>query len=425
MKMKIDTSRKIDQILLISFLCIVVLGLLNLYSATRVGRSSFFIKQSVFTSLGFLIAYMITTFRIDQLRRISSYLIYYSLILLGLEYAPFVGQTIGGANRWLNFGYFYIMPSFFAQFACVLYLAKILSDNSYDNVNYNWFRNVIVSFLPCILVLILILLEPSLSEGFILFFVALCIVHISRLKKLVYLTIVFFVSIFSVSVASVMLHPYRQKRMIAFLNPYVDSLGDGYQIVQSLIYSGSGGLFGLGYNNGFAKYKYVPSIDSDFVLVNFMEEFGFVGFLALVLLLCIIMYRIIGIVRKTQSPYHKLLVFGASSLLFLKMIINAGAVLGLLPTLHSGFPYFSYGGSAQIVNFAIIGVILLVSREAGPYPNYLSMILRKLENASTRFNNLIETLKRHPIVMVLIFLLTMCIYFFKFILDIMKAKSIP
>jgi cell division protein FtsW (lipid II flippase) len=427
--MKIKTSSKIDQILLISILCIVVLGLVNLYSATRVdstyfhyNKYYFLIKQSIFTSLGFLIAYMITTLRIDQLRSISSYLIYYSLIALGLEYAPFVGQTIGGANRWLNFGYVYIMPSYFAQFACVLYLSKILSD---DNVHYNRFRNVIVNFLPCILVLILILSEPSLSEAFVLLFVAFCMVYISGLKKLLYLTSIIFVSIFTMSLVPVMLYHYQHQRVISFLHPSKDPLGHGYQILQSLIYSGSGGPFGLGYDRGLAKYKYVPSIGSDFVLVNLMEEFGFAGFLALVLLLCIVMYRIIGIVRTTQSPYHKLLVFGASSLLFLKMLTNAGTVLGLLPILHLGFPYFSYGGSAQIVNFAIIGVILLVSREAGPYPNYLSLIFQKLESASTRFNHLIDTLKRHPIVMVLIFLFSMCIYFLKFILDIIKAKSLP
>lgn len=401
------------------------MGTINIYSATHVFAYADFPTYMIFrhvwfTLIGLLIAYLITRFPIQLLWTISGYLVFYTLMALFLEHIPSVSHSAGGASRWLKIGSIYLMPSYFAQFSCVMYLSKILSET--ENIARKWSR-LIIRLIPIILSFIMILAEPNLSEAIILFLVIFSMINISNARKLIYYFGPFFIIIFIAITINLLTPSYRAARMTTFLNPARDPHGMGYQIIQSYIFMGSGGLFGQGFDKGIGKYGYVPGIGTDFAMVNYIEEYGLVGFLIFISLLMILIFRIIHIIRHNSITYQKMLVFGFSGLILWKIVINLGTIFGLLPMTSIALPFFSYGGSSQIVNLASIGVILLISRDTIANRDYVPLLLHKLETSLNSFNRWMDSLKKHPIMVFFLFIISLILFFLKWFLEIFKLRG--
>ena len=346
--------KELDYILLISIFLLSILSLFVMYS-TDGGEilfhtKSHFSKIVVFFPLMILIAF----FNIRWWHNFS-YLFYIAVILL-LIYVSFFGIKSSGSRRWMDLYLFNLQPSELMKIAIILCLAKYYHRVKIENVNS---VTSIMTVITIILIpIIMVLSQPDLGTSILIASSGLIVLWLGgvKIKYFIYSFIVFLISLpFVIS----FLKPYQKLRILTFLDPDRDPLGAGYQIIQSKIAIGSGGLEGKGFLKGTQSYlDFLPEKHTDFIFTLFSEEFGFIGSVALLILYSIIIIRILRIGAISRSNFSRLFCFGFAFAIFIYIVVNLSMVLGLLPIVGSPLPIMSYGGSSMLATMIGFGIVL-------------------------------------------------------------------
>ena len=346
--------KNLDYILLISVILLSVLSVFVMYS-TDGGEILFhtknhFVKLAVFFPLMIFVAFFNIKFWHN-----FSYIIYLIVILL-LIYVSFFGIKSSGSQRWMDLYLFVLQPSELMKIAIIMCLAKYFHRIKIENVNS--FTSITIVLSIIIIPIIFVISQPDLGTSILIALSGLIILWLGgmKIKYFIYSFITFLISLpFIIS----FLKPYQKLRILTFLDPDRDPLGAGYQIIQSKIAIGSGGLNGKGFLKGTQSYlDFLPEKHTDFIFTLFSEEFGFIGSVGLLILYSIIIFRIIRIGAISRSNFARLFCFGYAFAIFIYIVVNLSMVLGLLPIVGSPLPIMSYGGSSMLATMIGFGIVL-------------------------------------------------------------------
>jgi rod shape determining protein RodA len=346
--------KNLDYVLLISVILLSVLSVFVMYS-TDGGEILFhtknhFVKLAVFFPLMIFVAFFNIKFWHN-----FSYIIYFIVILL-LIYVSFFGIKSSGSQRWMDLYLFVLQPSELMKIAIIMCLAKYFHRIKIENVNS--FTSITIVLSIIIIPIIFVIAQPDLGTSILIALSGLIILWLGgmKIKYFIYSFITFLISLpFIIS----FLKPYQKLRILTFLDPDRDPLGAGYQIIQSKIAIGSGGLNGKGFLKGTQSYlDFLPEKHTDFIFTLFSEEFGFIGSVGLLILYSIIIFRIVRIGAISRSNFARLFCFGYAFAIFIYIVVNLSMVLGLLPIVGSPLPIMSYGGSSMLATMIGFGIVL-------------------------------------------------------------------
>ena len=346
--------KNLDYILLISIILLSLLSVFVMYS-TDGGEILFhtknhFVKLAVFFPLMIFVAFFNIKFWHN-----FSYIIYFIVILL-LIYVSFFGIKSSGSQRWMDLYLFVLQPSELMKVAIIMCLAKYFHRIKIENVNS--FTSITIVLSIIIIPIIFVISQPDLGTSILIALSGLIILWLGgmKIKYFIYSFITFLISLpFIIS----FLKPYQKLRILTFLDPDRDPLGAGYQIIQSKIAIGSGGLNGKGFLKGTQSYlDFLPEKHTDFIFTLFSEEFGFIGSVGLLILYSIIIFRIVRIGAISRSNFARLFCFGYAFAIFIYIVVNLSMVLGLLPIVGSPLPIMSYGGSSMLATMIGFGIVL-------------------------------------------------------------------
>jgi rod shape determining protein RodA len=340
---------------------IFILGILNLYSAGSlriedgVTTIYYYKKQLLWGLIGFLGLLCFVSFDYRHLKSIAWPLFWITLILL--VGVLIVGTNICGAKRWINCGIFYFQPTEVAKLSTLIVTALLLSRIPTPLGWKELGKMMAVIAMP----LGLIVIQPDLGSGMnILLLVAGMILYKGMNPRVFWTVLISTLLILPQS--WFFLKEYQKQRILTFFNPESDPLGAGYNILQSQIAIGSGGLWGKGFLGGTqSQLRFLPEKHTDFVFAVFGEEWGFLGSLLLVTIFCLLLNQFINIMHDSKDEFGKYLVAGIFFYFFWQIMINISMVLGLMPVVGLPLPFLSYGGSSTVMNFCLLGLALNVS----------------------------------------------------------------
>ena len=359
-------SKKYDKLLLLAVIAIIIFGIIMIYSASSIWAEykyqdpfKFVKAQSAFFLLGLLCIFIISKLDINILYKKANLILLICFILLVLVLIPGIGSIRNGSRSWFGIGSLGIQPSEFAKLGLIIYVAKYLANNR------KIIKDVKKGVLPILLVIgvffVLIMLEPDFGTAMVIVLTLVVMIFISGVK------LSFFIKVGLLGILGIVgliiVAPYRMERIVSFLNPWVDPLGSGYQIIQSLYAIGPGGLLGQGFLNSHQKQFYLPEPQTDFIFSIISEEFGFLGILIVTSFIAFIFYRIIKIALKENNLFKKYLAFGLGFGIIIQSLLNIAVVIGLIPVTGVTLPFLSYGGSSLLISMISIGIILNISKK--------------------------------------------------------------
>ena len=346
--------KKLDFILIFCIILLSVISVFVMYS-TDGGEFLHHTKSHFIKLLTFFSLMMIISFFNIKFWHITSYFIYFIILLL-LIWVSVDGIKVSGSQRWINLYFIVLQPSELMKIGIILCLAKYYHRLKVDNINS--FSSIFVALIIIIVPIILVISQPDLGTSVLIASSGLIILWLAGVR-MKYFFISFVSFLISLPFIISFLKPYQKLRILTFLDPDRDPLGAGYQIIQSKIAIGSGGLNGKGFLKGTQSYlEFLPEKHTDFVFTLFSEEFGFVGSIFLLLIYSIIIIRIIRIGAISRSDFSKLFCFGFAFAIFIYIIVNLCMVLGLLPIVGSPLPIMSYGGSSMMATMIGFGIVL-------------------------------------------------------------------
>lgn len=328
------------------------------YSAsTGHNAAYYFMRQLGFAIGGTAAMFVLSRFPMAFYRRMSFPLLAAAVVLLAL--VPVIGVSQGDAKRWIDLGFTTFQPSEIAKIAVILYFAALICR---FRSRMRTFRYGIAPFAAVLLLIVgLLVLEPHFSAAIIILAIGAAMLFLggARLYWFVGGTV-----LLGGALAVVMtFFPYASNRIASWLDPFSNTQGVGYQIIQSLYAIGSGGLFGLGLGHGRQKYLYLPEEHNDFIFAVVCEELGFVGACAILLLFALLIVRGYYLAMRMRDRFSFLVTAGITTLLAMQVILNVAVVTNLLPCTGISLPFFSYGGTALLIQMAEMGIILSASRE--------------------------------------------------------------
>lgn len=357
-------KNKIDLFILVPIIILSIFGLIMVYSASNVVAYEnygdafyYFKKQLLFMCLGLLIMFIIIKIDISLYIKYSTLIFCICLFLLILVLIPGIGVIRGGARSWIGIGTFSIQPSEFMKVGIILILAKYMSKYYQDLKKTKYF---ICLSIVVIFVFFLIMLQPDFGTGLVILLSCFCFFFICGANYKLFV-IIGIIGILGIGVL-IISAPYRLERILAYLDPWSDPLGSGFQGIQSLFAITPGGLFGHGFNKSIQKHFFLPEPQNDFIYAIIVEEFGLIGGILVLLLYFLIVYRCFKIAKTVENKFCKFIIIGLSLSLSIQVFINVGVVIGLLPVTGITLPLFSYGGSSLIINYISFGLILNASK---------------------------------------------------------------
>ena len=346
---------------------LVALGIVMVYSASaivaadRFGDPLFFLRKQVFwATLG--AAGLWAALRMDyrRLERLVVPLLALSLVLLVLVLVPPFGQNINGTWRWLRLGPLSFQPVELAKFALVLYLASFLARREGEVARFR--RGLLPVLLIAGALAALTLVQPDLGNSIALLVLALGLAYLAG-ARVAHMGLIAAAALPVVAVL-VAMKPYRWRRMVAFMNPWDDPQGAGFQIIQSFLALGSGGWLGRGLGESKQKLFYLPEPYTDFIFSILGEELGLVGATAVIAVFTVLVWRGLRVGLRAPDPFGSYLALGLTLLLATQTIVNIGVVTGALPTKGLPLPFVSFGGSALLTTMFSAGVLLNISQHA-------------------------------------------------------------
>jgi len=347
---------------------LVAVGVIMIYSSSaiyayeKMGDSLLFLKRHIlFLAISIILTLASMSFDYRRLKNYSRPIIISCLIFLALVLVPSIGTQVGGARRWFRISNFSFQPAEMAKLGLIIYLADFLSRKGpyINKFLHTLFPLLVVSGV----IMGLMLLQPDLGTAIVIAILTLILLFLAGIKWS------YILGLFSLSIPLFVLLiyrvPYRWRRIRVFLNPWQDPKGSGFQMVQSLLALGSGGIFGVGLGMSKQKLFYLPEAHTDFVFSIIGEELGLIGTLSITMLFMILIWQGLRIVFKVEDSFGRYLSLGIVSMIALEVIINIGVSIGALPTKGLPLPFISYGGSALVFHMIAIGLLLNVAKNAG------------------------------------------------------------
>ena len=349
-----EKIRSIDYLLIIIILILGIISSFAMYS-TDGGEFLYHTKSHILRFGIFFVLFLVLSFVQTKVWHHIGY-IFYFVILFMLFWALYFGVTASGSQRWISLYVFNLQPSELMKIAIIISFAKFYHRTK--SMEVNRIKNVVQPLVTLTIPIFLVIAQPDLGTAILIAGTGISVMWLSGLK-LKYFVYSFLILMVTAPFAISLLKPYQKLRVLTFFNPDRDPLGAGYQIIQSKIAVGSGGLAGKGFLKGTQSYlEFLPEKHTDFIFTLFSEEFGFVGSIFLLILYVILIYRIILIGFKNRNYFGKLYCFGFASAIFIYVMVNMSMVLGILPIVGSPLPIMSYGGSSMLATMIGLSIVM-------------------------------------------------------------------
>ncbi len=349
-----DKILSLDFKLIFLILLLGTISLFVMYSSER-GNVSYYTQNHLYRfSIFFLLFIVISFFKIQYWYK-SAYLFYFIVLILLFAVDSF-GVVASGSKRWINLIFINLQPSELMKISLIIFLSRYYNQIPLQNVNN--LKYIFIPFLSLVVPVFLVAAQPDLGTAILITISGLIIIWLTgfRIKYFFYS---FFALTCLIPIGIALLKPYQKSRILTFFNPERDPLGAGYQIIQSKIAVGSGGIFGKGFLEGSQSYlDYLPEKHTDFIFTLFSEEFGFVGSVILLIIYAMIIYRIIMVGNQSRNNFAKLFCFGFAASFFVYVTVNMAMVLGLLPIVGAPLPILSYGGSSMLSIMIGLGIVM-------------------------------------------------------------------
>jgi cell division protein FtsW len=362
----LPVNRSYDKVLLFIMLMMMAFGALMIYSSTSIVTPLFakkkitefyYFKRHLFTmilgSLALLITYRLKP---SFLKKISVPLLVFSFLLLLLVFLPYIGVTAGGARRWIRLWPTTFQPSELVKLAMVIFLAKYMSAADYSTEHFSAFVKPVIVMA---IFQVVFLKQPDFGATMSLALLTFGMLFISGMR-LRYLASVLVLAI--PIIYQLVREPYRLRRITSFLDPWKDPQGSGFQLIQSFISIGSGGITGLGLGESKQKLSFLPASHTDFIFCLVGEELGLIGAAFVIALFLMLFLRGITVANRSKDSFSYYLAYGLTMMISIQALINFAVVTGMVPTKGLPLPFMSYGGSALLVNMAVIGLLLRISK---------------------------------------------------------------
>tara|TARA_B100000809_G_scaffold254700_1_gene292236 strand:+ start:86 stop:1210 length:1125 start_codon:yes stop_codon:yes gene_type:complete len=349
-----EKIRSIDYLLIIIILILGIISSFAMYS-TDGGEFLYHTKSHILRFGIFFVLFLVLSFVQTKVWHRIGY-IFYLVTLFMLFWALYFGVTASGSQRWISLYVFNLQPSELMKIAIIISFAKFYHRTK--SMEVNRIKNVVQPLVALTIPIFLVIAQPDLGTAILIAGTGISVMWLSGLK-LKYFVYSFLILMVTAPFAISLLKPYQKLRVLTFFNPDRDPLGAGYQIIQSKIAVGSGGLAGKGFLKGTQGYlEFLPEKHTDFIFTLFSEEFGFVGSIFLLILYVILIYRIILIGFKNKNYFGKLYCFGFASAIFIYVMVNMSMVLGILPIVGSPLPIMSYGGSSMLATMMGLSIVM-------------------------------------------------------------------
>lgn len=350
-----------DKFLLGAIIALVIFGIIILTSVSsplsqdKFGTPYYFLNHQLIYGLlpGLFLGFLAFKIKLETIKKWAPAILLANVILLVLVFLPVIGVEAKGASRWLNLGLISFQPSEFLKLTFVIYLASFLASKT---------RPFLAFLIVLGIISLLLIFQPDVSTLGIIAVVA-CLMYFLAKTPFWHSALVAAFGAGGLTML-VKLADYRFNRLLAFINPEFDPMGQGYQAKQALITVGSGGIFGQGLGMSQQKFGLLPEAMSDSIFAVFSEETGFLGAVILLSLFLVFLWASFRIIKKTDEIFPKLAVSGIACWISLQALINMGSMTGLLPLAGIPLPFVSYGGSALIAELVGMGILLNISKNA-------------------------------------------------------------
>ncbi|EKE21234.1 MAG: hypothetical protein ACD_7C00304G0004 [uncultured bacterium] len=356
---------RLDWILITAVLLLLGVGLLALYSISvsekiSAGEMTFFGKQLAAFAVGIIVMFVFSLVDYHNFKSHSK--IIYFLMIVVLLLVLVKGSLVRGTTGWISIGFFNFQPVEMAKVLLILSLASFITKSK---AMLSEITRLVASFFITGVVILLVLLQPDFGSALVLMAILITMLFLSGIEWK-YLAVIFCLGLFSLIVIWFLLADYQKNRIINFINPENDPKGSGYNVIQSMVAVGSGGLTGKGLGHGSqSQLNFLPENHTDFIFAVIVEEFGVLGSGVVIILLVIIFYRLKKIAQIAMDNLGYLIVAGSMAMFFVQVVVNIGMNIGVMPVTGIPLIFLSYGGSSLVVSFMTIGIvnnIFLVSR---------------------------------------------------------------
>ncbi|WP_296645306.1 stage V sporulation protein E [Romboutsia sp. 13368] len=366
LKKQIDKNIKseFDSVIFYTTMTLVFIGIIMVFSASFVqsafkhGDSYYFLKRNIiYATLGFISMMTISNIDYRFWKKNAKVIGIVSVVLLLLVLTP-LGIKANGARRWLGFGAFTIQPAEIAKFATIIITSKLI-EKRYDDM-----KSLTKGVLPLLVIpglfFVLIMLQPNMSTAGTIILVTFVMIFVAGLNMK------FVIAMFGSGVGLFLLlaltSEYRLKRILSFLDPFQDPLGNGYQVIQGLYALGSGGLFGMGLGKSQQKWFYIPEPQNDFIFAIIGEELGLIGCAVVIMLFVILVYRCVRIALNCKDIFTCMVVIGIGAQIGIQAALNIAVATSSMPVTGVALPFISYGGTSLIIFMSAVGIVLNISK---------------------------------------------------------------
>lgn len=358
-----------DFFLLVVVTILVVIGIVMIYSASAIVALKdyktpyyYLQRQLVWAAVGIAALWVGVKLDYRNYRHFAALILGLAVLLLLAVLTPPIGSLRAGVRRWIELGPLTFQPSEFAKPALIVFLAHVLVKKKEQ------LQKSVAALAPELIILalclLLIMFEPDLGTAVTLGTTIAALLFVGGIKKRDLLLAAFFA--LPAVVYSIAQHPYQKARVLSFIDPWKDPFGSGFQVIQSFLALGRGGMLGLGPAASRQKLFFLPAPHTDFVLAVIGEELGFAGLALVIALFGLLLWRGMRIALRAPDLFGTYLAFGLTFAIFLQAVLNAGVVAGLLPTKGMTMPFLSYGGTSLVVSLAAIGILLNISQNSVP-----------------------------------------------------------
>lgn len=359
-----NVKTEFDSVIFYTTMTLVFIGIIMVFSASFV-QSSFkhhdayyFLKRNVvYAILGFICMITISNVDYKVWKKNTKPIGIVAIILLILVLTP-LGIKANGARRWLGVGAFTIQPAEIAKFATIIITAKLI-EKKYENIK-SFRKGLIPLMLVPILFFTLIMGQPNMSTAGTIILVTFVMVFVAGMSMKI-VGFMFGSGIF-LFLALGLTSEYRLKRILSFLDPFQDPLGNGYQVIQGLYALGSGGLFGMGLGKSQQKWFYIPEPQNDFIFAIIGEELGLIGCAVVIMLFVILVYRCVRIALKCDNIFACMVVIGIGAQIGIQAALNIAVATSSMPVTGVALPFISYGGTSLVIFMSAIGIVLNISK---------------------------------------------------------------
>jgi cell division protein FtsW len=353
-----------DMMILLMVVVLTCFGVVMVYSASSVMAEKkfhdgfFYLKrQGVYALLGFGMMWVAMQIDYQKWRKVAVPLLFLCIVLLLAVFIPGIGGTAKGASRWIRLPGFNFQPSELAKIALILYMAYSL-DKKQEKVKF--FSTGFLPYMVLLALLLLVLLKQhDLGAAVTLWAIAFAMLFVAGARLQYFMSVVLLA--LPILAFVVIYEPYRMRRIFAWLNPWSDPSDSGFQIIQSWLAFGNGGVIGQGLGEGKQKLFFLPEAHTDFILSVVGEELGLIGVLVIAALFLMLVHRSIRVSIYAEDTFGRFLAFGIAALIGIEAFVNMGVVTGLFPTKGLALPLISYGGSSLVITLFAVGILLNVS----------------------------------------------------------------